>query len=104
MGMPMCYETKIEEVLEREIAINPSLLDDIIAADKEWTTLNRERVATRDSARTFADVHHGQVWREHAHLGNPDYSGPTQLAPVAPPAQIRRVFVSTTSGLRCFLP
>lgn len=56
------YETRIEEMLERELALDPELLQDILESEKHWAQVNRTRSAdTRHGARRFSDVCDGQV-------------------------------------------
>lgn len=100
------WETKLEEVLERELAYDPDLLNDIVEADMAWTKATRERKEAHDLSRKIADVSDGQVWAEHPFLGDPNYKGPVRLAfsgycddvdipnPVGPSAGDHKLFLS----------
>jgi hypothetical protein len=74
------WETKIEELLERELAYDPELWEEIQEADAEWTARNKNRCGQYDEARTFRDICDGQVFAEHPCLGDPNYSGDTRTA------------------------
>ena len=67
------YETKLEEVLEREFVIDPTLVTEIILADEYWRKRSTEIKAAdpRDPNREFTDIHEGQAWQDHEFLGNP---------------------------------
>lgn len=55
------YETRLEEILEVELARDPELLDDILQSNEHWKAVNQSRSAERDSGRSFSDVCDGQV-------------------------------------------
>ena len=76
----VAWETKIEEVLERELASQPALLGMIKEADQAWTAMNCARARGGGGERMFRDVCDGQVFAEHPFLGDPNYVGPTRLA------------------------
>lgn len=74
------WETRLEEVLERELAYDPNLLGDILAADVRWTEMNRSMLPSDDPERKIVDVCDGSVWAQHPYLGDPAYDGPPRLA------------------------
>ena len=76
------YDTKFEEILEREFAVDPTLIPEIILAHDHWLKRSREIRAApwRDPNRIFTDVCDGQAWQEHPMLGDPNYTGPTRIA------------------------
>lgn len=100
------WETKIEEVLEREFAYDPELVADVMQADLEWTKKSRSRSGAMDPDRLICDVSDGQIWAEHPFLGDPYYDGPTRMAfsgycddvdipnPVGPSAGDHKLFLS----------
>ncbi len=73
--------TCLEEVLEREIVYDPSLLTQLILSDKYWTARAQE-LSGRDKydlSRSFEDQVDGEVWQPHEVLGDPKYGGPTRI-------------------------
>ena len=76
------YDTRWEEVLEREFAYDPQLITEVILAHEHWLRRSKEirKAGWRDPNRKFSDVCDGQVWQEHPCLGDPNYDGPTRLA------------------------
>mmetsp|Transcript_16372 Transcript_16372/g.24703 ORF Transcript_16372/g.24703 Transcript_16372/m.24703 type:complete len:414 (-) Transcript_16372:119-1360(-) len=102
----VAYETKLEEVIEREIAYDPQLLEEILLSDMEWTRRNTLRQDLRDESHSFQDVCDGAVWAEHPYLGDPKYQGPPRLAflgycddvdipnPIGPHAGDHKLFLS----------
>ena len=81
-SLAYAYDTRWEEVLEREFAYDPQLQTEVILAHQHWLNRSKQvrRSDWRDACRTFDDVCDGQVWQEHPELGNPDYDGPVRLA------------------------
>jgi len=75
------YDTNLEELLEREIAYDPQILNELIVADRYWTTRAGElaKCDERDPNRVFTDQCDGSVWQAHEVLGDPDYCGPTRV-------------------------
>lgn len=74
------WETKLEEVLERDLAYDPELVADILTADVHWSRRNKSRTSPYDPNRVIEDVCDGQIWASHPFLGDPDYDGPPRLA------------------------
>ena len=75
------WDTCLEEVLEREIVYDPSLLTQLILSDKYWTARAQE-LSGRDKydlSRSFEDQVDGEVWQSHEVLGDPKYGGPTRI-------------------------
>ena len=62
------------------MAYEPGLVRQIIEADINWTQKNKTRTAERAPDRKFEDTSDGQMWWDHAFLGDPNYSGATRLA------------------------
>ena len=76
------YDTRLEEIIEREFAVDPPLISEVVLAHKHWLRRSKEIRESdfRALDRTFHDICDGQAWQEHPHLGNPEYVGPTRLA------------------------
>ena len=76
------YDTRWEEVLEREFAYDPQLVTEVQLAHEQWLRRSRElrKAGWRNPNRTFSDISDGQVFQEHPELGNPQYEGPVRLA------------------------
>ena len=81
-GTAYAYDTKIDEVMERELAFDPQFATEIILTDNHWKTRSRQirEGGLRSPSRAFGDICDGQVWQDHPHLGNPDYVGVTRTA------------------------
>ena len=76
------YDTRWEEVMEREFAYDPQLITEVVLADRHWRqrSVAIRKSGWRDPERTFDDICDGQVWQEHPFLGDPAYDGPTRTA------------------------
>lgn len=81
-GTAYAYDTRWEEVLEREFAYDPQLLSEVVLAHEHWRqrSIKIRKSSWRDPERSFDDICDGQVWQEHPFLGDPSYDGPTRLA------------------------
>ena len=80
--MAYAWDTCLEELLEREIAYDPSLLAQLIISDQHWK-VRAARLKESDKFapdRTFEDICDGEVWQAHEVLGDPHYAGPLRLA------------------------
>ena len=75
------YDTRWEEVLEREFDYDPQLIAEIELAHLHWRqrSIAIRKSDRRDPNRTFDDICDGEMWQEHPHLGDPSYSGPTRM-------------------------
>ena len=75
------WEPCFEEVMERELAYDPSFLTQLIVADQYWTKRAQELSSSDpyDPERVFESQADGLVWQSHELLGDPEYSGPTHV-------------------------
>ena len=76
------YDTKWEEVLEREFAYDPQFIAEVVLAHEHWRRRSSQIRSSdwRDPERTFDDICDGQAWQEHPFLGDPAYDGPARIA------------------------
>ena len=76
------WEPCFEELMERELAYDPSFLTQLLVADQYWTARARELSSSDpyDPERIFESQADGLVWQSHEVLGDPAYSGPTRVA------------------------
>lgn len=80
-ALAYAWDSRLEELLEREVVYDPSFLTQLILSDQYWRARTRELKNSdpRDPNRTFEDQVDGEVWQSHEVLGDPNYNGPVSV-------------------------